>query len=105
MLIPSISFADVPSVIDYQNKEEPTQYDLYIYGLASGLDWANELMFSKHSIDIYCKPRELDLSSKQLRKMIDEEISNNKAFYDKYNAAPLLGLAIRNAYISNFPCN
>ena len=95
----------LPTVEEYQDDQDTGAYDTYIYGLERGLDWANEYMFQKHSIEIYCKPSDLSLSSKQLRKIIDKAIQKNITFYTKYKSAPLVGLALRNGYIDNFPCN
>ena len=98
-------YASVPTIEDYQNSSDISAHDSYIYGLERGLEWANEYTFQKHSFEIYCKPRDLSLSSKQLRKIINDEIETNNRFYSKYKDVPLLGLALRNGYISKFPCN
>ena len=64
---------------------------------------ASEMLMTD-GIEIYCKPNDLVLSVKQLKKFINKELIKENTFYDKYQDAPLLGLALRNAYISNFPC-
>ena len=69
-----------------------------------GLEWAQEHFYTKNSIEFFCKPGDLVLSSSQLRSLINKEIQENNSFYNKYKDAPLLGLALRNAYIENFPC-
>ncbi len=104
LLYASLLPADTPSVVDYQKRSDENKFDSYIYGLSSGMDWLNEQIYTSHSIEVYCKPRDLDLSAKDLKRLIDSELIDNKSFYDKYNYAPLLGLALRNAYLSNFPC-
>ena len=98
------SFSAELSVEDYIEHKNSVRYDHYLYGLESGLDWANDYIFQKNNTQIFCKPNDLELSSVQLRKFIDIELEQNFSFYDKYKDAPLLGLALRNAYIDNFPC-
>lgn len=105
LFLVGIVHSGVPSIQDYKNKKSNNIYDSYIYGLESGIEWAYEHTYSKHAIEIYCKPRDLVLSAKQLRAMIDAEIDDNISFYTKYSDAPLLGLALRNAYVSSFSCN
>ena len=99
------AYSAIPTIEEYQNSLDTETHDSYIYGLERGLDWANEYMFQKHSLEIYCKPTDLSLSARQLRKIIDKEIQNNITFYKKYKSAPLIGLALRNGYIDNFPCD
>ena len=99
------AYSTPPTIEEYQDNADIKVHNTYIYGLERGLDWANEYMFQKHSIEIYCKPSDLSLSSKQLRKIIDKTIQNNITFYNKYKSEPLVGLALRNGYIDNFPCN
>ena len=105
LLFTNFAHSAVPTIEDYQSADDPIAHEAYIYGLERGLEWANEYTFQKHSFEICCKPRDLSLSSKQLRKIIDQEIKNNIRFYTKYKDAPLLGLALRNGYITNYPCN
>ena len=81
------------------------KYDSYLYGLESGLDWANEFTYRKHNYEIFCKPNDFELSASNLKSLIITEINNNPDFYNKYSEAPLIGLALRNAYQDNFPCN
>ena len=97
-------YASPPSVNDYLKNDNSELHDMYIYGLESGLEWAQEHIYTKNSIEFFCKPGDLVLSSSQLRSLINKEIQDNNSFYNKYKDAPLLGLALRNAYISNFPC-
>ena len=105
LLLVNTVYSAVPSIQEYQSKKSNDLYDSYIYGLENGIEWAYELTYSKYAIEIYCKPRDLVLSAKQLRGMIDAEIKDNISFYTKYSDAPLLGLALRNAYVSRFLCN
>jgi len=100
-----VSHSSAPTIDDYLDRAEPDMYDQYIYGLEGGLEWAQEFAFSRHSLDFFCKPNDLILSAVKLRIMIDKEINENLSFYSKYGDAPLIGLALRNAYISEFPCN
>jgi hypothetical protein len=99
------AYSAPPTIEEYQDNNDIEAHNIYIYGLERGLEWANEYMFQKHSIEIYCKPSDLSLSSKQLRKIIDKAIQANVTFYAKYKSAPLVGLALRNGYIDAFPCN
>ena len=99
------AFSSALTIADYIKHKNSSKYDHYLYGLESGLDWANDYIFQKNNTLIFCKPSELELSADQLRKFIDKELERNSSFYDKYKDAPLLGLALRNAYIDNFPCN
>ena len=104
-ILTNTAYSDVPTILDYQSKKSDDLYDSYIYGLENGIEWAYEHTYTKHAIAIYCKPRDLVLSAKQLREMIDAEIDENISFYTKYSDAPLLGLALRNSYLSLFSCN
>ncbi len=105
LFVCNFAYSAIPTINDYQNKNNIGSYELYIYGLERGLEWANEYTFQKYSVEIYCKPSDLSLSLKQLKKIIDQEIQNNVRFYSKYKDAPLVGLALRNGYIANYPCN
>ena len=96
---------ELPTIKIYMENKGSTLQDSFIYGLENGIEWLNEYSYTKHGVQIYCKPNDLVLSAKQLKKFIDEEITTENMFYDKYQDAPLLGLALRNAYISHFPCN
>ena len=104
LITTSISYGSPPSVDDYLKQDKNELHDMYIYGLESGLEWAQEHFYTKNSIEFFCKPGDLVLSSSQLRSLINKEIQDNNSFYNKYKDAPLLGLALRNAYIANFPC-
>ena len=92
-----------PSFDEYNN-DKSGMYDSYIYGLESGLEWASEYYYRKHQIELFCKPNGIKLPSSRLREIIDREISKKPGFFDKYKNEPLLGLALRNGYIDEFPC-
>ena len=66
------SFSVELSITDYMKHKNTIRYDHYLYGLESGLDWANDYIFQKNNTQIFCKPNEFELSSDQLRKFIDE---------------------------------
>ena len=100
-----VSHSATPTIDDYLDRTTPDMYDQYIYGLEGGLEWAQEYTFTRHSLDFFCKPNDLILSAAKLRSLIDIEIEENISFYSKYGDVPLIGLALRNAYISEFPCN
>ena len=95
---------ELPTIISYMENKDSTLHDSFIYGLEIGIEWLREYSYTKHGIEIYCKPNDLVLSVKQLKKFIDKELIKENTFYDKYQDAPLLGLALRNAYIIQFPC-
>ena len=95
---------ELPTIKSYMENKDSTLHDSFIYGLENGIEWLSEYSYTKHGIEIYCKPNDLVLSVKQLKKFIDKELIKKNIFYDKYQDAPLLGLELRNAYISHFPC-
>ena len=99
-------FADskTPTIEEYIN-DTSGAYDSYIYGLESGLEWASEYYFRKHQIELFCKPNGIKLPSSRLREIIDSEIQKKPGFFEKYKNEPLVGLALRNGYISEFPCS
>ncbi len=97
-------YASQPTTKEFMSNIESSKYDSYLYGLESGLDWANELTYREHKMEIFCKPNDLEVSASLLKKFIKEEIGNNASFYKKYENEPLIGLAFRNSYISNFSC-
>ena len=57
------AYSAPPTIEEYQDNNDIEAHNIYIYGLERGLEWANEYMFQKHSIEIYCKPSDLSLSS------------------------------------------
>ena len=95
---------ELPTIKSYMENKGNTLHDSFIYGLENGIELLNEYSYTKYDVQIYCKPNDLVLSIKQLKRFIDKEIIKENTFYDKYQDAPLLGLALRNAYISYFPC-
>ena len=99
----SLSDDKIPTIKEYMN-ESGNNYDSYIYGLESGLEWAAEYYFRKHNVELYCKPRNLTLPISKLREMIDNIINSKPGFFKKYENEQLLGLALRNGYIEEFPC-
>tara|TARA_B100000945_G_C20222734_1_gene521364 strand:+ start:160 stop:507 length:348 start_codon:yes stop_codon:yes gene_type:complete len=102
----SLSFAkDVPTVAEYKENRDNTKFDGYLYGLENGLDWASEYAFRKHDMSLFCKPKDIMLPSNEIKKMIDEELNMRDSFYSKYKDEPLIGLALRNSFARNFPCN
>ncbi len=92
-----------PSMEEYK-KDTSGVYDSYLYGLESGLEWASEYYFRKYEIEIFCKPSGIKLPASRLRQIIDREIQKKPGFFDKYKGEPLVGLALRNGYIHEFPC-
>tara|TARA_B100001564_G_C20300433_1_gene516672 strand:- start:67 stop:414 length:348 start_codon:yes stop_codon:yes gene_type:complete len=105
LFLSNLTFASPPTIDEYQKNDKNEHLDMYIYGLERGLDWSQEYVYSKYALEFFCKPGDLVLSAKQLRLLIDKEIEENSSFYTQYKNAPLLGLALRNAYIASFPCD
>ena len=97
------SGSKIPTIKEYLN-DSTDNYDSYIYGLESGLEWASEYYYRKHQVEIYCKPADITLPVSELRSMIDKTIKSKPGFFEKYEDEPLLGLALRNGYIESFPC-
>ncbi len=106
ILFSNNSFADskTPTIDEYINDTSGV-YDSYIYGLESGLEWASEFYFRKHQIELFCKPNGIKLPSSRLREIINREIQKKPGFFEKYKNKPLVGLALRNGYINEFPCS
>tara|TARA_B100000035_G_scaffold306197_1_gene307965 strand:- start:416 stop:781 length:366 start_codon:yes stop_codon:yes gene_type:complete len=101
--IDTFSEDKIPTIKEYMNDTE-NKYDSYIYGLENGLEWAAEYYFRKHNVEIYCKPGNIELPVSKLKTMINNTISNKPGFFKKYENEQLLGLALRNGYIEEFPC-
>jgi len=108
LLITSVLSSNVyssqPTTKEFMSNIESSKYDSYLYGLESGLDWANELTYREYEMEIFCKPNDLEVSASLLKDFIKKEIADNASFYKKYENEPLIGLAFRNSYISNFSC-
>ena len=98
-------FTSQPTTKEFLENINSSKFDSYLYGLEAGLDWANDLTYREHKMEIFCKPNDFELSASNLKSLIITEINNNPDFYTKYSEAPLIGLALRNAYQDNFPCN
>ena len=45
-----------PSTKSFLDHIDSDKYDIYLYGLEAGLDWANEFTYRKHNYEIFCKP-------------------------------------------------
>jgi len=100
----SYSYSSQPTTKEFMDNIDSSKYDSYLYGLESGLDWANELTYREHKMEIFCKPNDFEVSASLLKKFIKQEIADNASFYKKYENEPLIGLAFRNSYMSNFSC-
>ena len=48
---------------------------------------------------------ELKLTLKATGQQLNEQIERDNSFFEKYQDAPLVGLAMKNAYVRNFPCS
>lgn len=103
-VLSSNAHSSQPTTKEFMSNIQSSRYDSYLYGLESGLDWANELTYREHKMEMFCKPNDLEVSASLLKDFIKKEIANNSSFYKKYENEPLIGLAFRNSYISNFPC-
>ncbi len=93
-----------PTTKEFMANIESSKYDSYLYGLESGLDWANELTYREYKMELFCKPNDFEVSASLLKDFIKREIVENASFYKKYENEPLIGLAFRNSYIGNFSC-
>tara|TARA_Y100000768_G_C23654234_1_gene530046 strand:+ start:223 stop:570 length:348 start_codon:yes stop_codon:yes gene_type:complete len=100
----SYSYSSQPTTKEFMDNIDSSKYDSYLYGLESGLDWANELTYREHKMEIFCKPNDFEVSASLLKNFIKQEIADNASFYKKYENEPLIGLAFRNSYMSNFSC-
>ena len=56
LITTSTSYGSPPSVDDYLKQDKNELHDMYIYGLESGLEWAQEHFYTKNSIEFFCKP-------------------------------------------------
>ena len=64
----------IPTIEEYLN-DNTDNYDSYIYGLESGLEWASEYYYRKHQVEIYCKPADITLPVSKLRSMIHKKLN------------------------------
>ena len=99
----TLSQTKVPSVKEFIN-DRSGLYDSYIYGIESGFEWASEFYFRKHKVELYCKPNNIDFPASKLRDIIIKSINSKPGFFEKYENEPLVGLALRNGLINQFPC-
>ena len=61
-----------PSTKSFLEYIDSDKYDSYLYGLESGLDWANEFTYRKYNYEIFCKPNDFELSASNLKSLIIE---------------------------------
>lgn len=100
---PTLAQTLIPSVKEFINDDSGI-YDSYIYGIESGFDWASEFYYRKHKVELYCKPSNVALPASKLREVIIDSINTKPGFFEKYEDEPLIGLALRNGLINQFPC-
>ena len=93
----------IPSIKEFIN-DHSGLYDSYLYGIESGFEWASEFYFRKYKVELYCKPNNINLPAIRLREIIMESINSKPGFFEKYENEPLVGLALRNGLINQFPC-
>ena len=93
----------IPSIKEFIN-DHSGLYDSYLYGIESGFEWASEFYFRKHKVELYCKPNNINLPARKLREIIMDSINSKPGFFKKYENEPLVGLALRNGLINQFPC-
>jgi hypothetical protein len=99
----TLSQTKIPSIREFIN-DHSGLYDSYLYGIESGFEWASEFYFRKHKVELYCKPNSIDLPARKLREIIMESVNSKPGFFKKYENEPLVGLALRNGLINQFPC-
>lgn len=85
-------------------EDDKGQFNGYLYGLESGLEWANEHYYRKYNIELFCKPSSISLPASKLRDMVNKSINSKPGFFKKYENEALIGLALRSAYLQEFPC-
>tara|TARA_Y100001949_G_scaffold115443_1_gene98115 strand:- start:104 stop:478 length:375 start_codon:yes stop_codon:yes gene_type:complete len=105
LLTNNVQSQEMPTVKEYKDNKETNKHNQFIYGLENGLEWANDESFRKHGVQIFCKPSDIVLPINETKKLINEQLEIDSAFYLKYHDAPLIGLALKNAYLQNFPCD
>ena len=99
----TLSQTNIPSIKEFLN-DHSGLYDSYLYGIESGFEWASEFYFRKHKVELYCKPNNINFPARKLREIIMESINSKPGFFKKYENEPLVGLALRNGLINQFPC-
>ena len=99
----TLSQTKIPSIKEFIN-DDGGLYDSYLYGIESGFEWASEFYFRKHKVELYCKPNNINFTARKLREIIMESINYKPGFFKKYENEPLVGLALRNGLINQFPC-
>ena len=99
----TLSQTTIPSIKEFIN-DHSGLYDSYLYGIESGFEWASEFYFRKHQVELYCKPNNINFPARKLREIIMESINSKPGFFKKYENEPLVGLALRNGLINQFPC-
>jgi len=99
----TLSQTKIPSIKEFIN-DHGGLYDSYLYGIESGFEWASEFYFRKHKVELYCKPNNINFPARKLREIIMESINSKPGFFKKYENEPLVGLALRNGLINQFPC-
>ena len=96
---------EMPSINEYKEHNGSNKYDGFVLGLENGLEWANDEFYRKYAKQLFCKPTDLILPVTEIKKLINEQIERDNSFFEKYQDAPLVGLAMKNAYVRNFPCS
>ena len=99
----TLSQTKIPSIKEFIN-DHGGLYDSYLYGIESGFEWASEFYFRKHKVELYCKPNNINFQARKLREIIMESVNSKPGFFKKYENEPLVGLALRNGLINQFPC-
>ena len=105
LLTNHVQSQEMPTIKEYKDNKQTSKHNQFIYGLENGLEWANDESFRKHGFQIFCKPSDIVLSINETKKLINEQLEIDSTFYQKYQDAPLVGLALKNAYLQNFPCD
>ena len=105
LLTNHVQSQEMPTIKEYKDNKQTSKHNQFIHGLENGLEWANDESFRKHGVQIFCKPSDIVLPINETKKLINEQLEIDSAFYQKYQDAPLVGLALKNAYLQNFPCD
>ena len=105
-LIPINVFSDqIPTVREYKENIKNNKYDQFILGLENGIDWTSQEAYRQEGILIFCKPSDISLPIIEIKRLINEQLKRDSSFYAKYENEPLIGLALKNAFVRNFPCS
>ena len=83
---------------DYKNLRDTQDFQLYLKGVGSGLDWANAELMGRHQVPLYCLPPSFVLTTENLLQTIDVLLPTVTHLNLSIELVLLKGL------INTFPC-